>query len=199
MRGIFRAQAEEVLHSISLGCRHGAGGAGSPLPSPRQGEAQDGASPPAVAEAMLRETALTKSPVVFVSFFVDTGTLFCQDLLSLGTSGTLQVPANIYSLPHKLWEMNFILGGKPNSSHSSAHPVAIFFPFPLPVTVTSTVSHHPQLWQKHMDIPWWAPLTFPYPNSSTHFTEICLNPPASFLTKPTRIRMSLAEEKYAFP
>lgn len=102
MRGIFRAQAEEVLHSISLGCRHGAGGAGSPLPSLRQGEAQDGASPPAVAEAMLRETALTKSPVVFVSFFVDTGTLFCQDLLSLGTSGTLQVPANIYSLPHKL-------------------------------------------------------------------------------------------------
>lgn len=93
-------------------------------------KAQDCASPVAMVEAIFCLFEDTKSPLVFVSFSVDIKTIL-QDLLSSGTSDTLQIPTDIYSLPHRPWEMNcFSLEENPNLTISCAHPVGIFFPFP---------------------------------------------------------------------
>lgn len=95
-----------------------------------------------MVEAIFCLFEVTKSPLVFVSVSVDIKTVL-QDLLTPGTSDTLQIPTDIYSLPHRPREMNcFSLEENPNVTISCAHPVGIFFPFPLPMIVTSTVSHH---------------------------------------------------------
>lgn len=84
-----------------------------------------------------------KEPSGFCSFLCWYWDFILQDLLSPGTSDTLQIPTDIYSLPHRPWEMNSSsLEENPNLAISSAHHVNIFLPLPLPVIVTSTGSHH---------------------------------------------------------
>lgn len=95
------------------------------------GEAQDRASLIAVVEAILCVQEVTKSPVFFLSFFVDIGSLFCQDLLTPSTSGTLQVPADVYPLPSKPWKMNFPFPWRKTRLWPSAcAPCSYFLPFP---------------------------------------------------------------------
>lgn len=127
----------EVLHpfspgwgvlEISPGCPASVASTCSSL---WHGEAQDSASLVTVVEAILCVFEVTKSPVFFVSFFVDIGSLFHQDLLSPGTSVTLQVPADIYPLPCKPWEVNFLFPWRKTQLWPSpCTPCSCFLPFP---------------------------------------------------------------------
>lgn len=112
MRDTFRAQADggaaplqSWLETQGWGVLEVCPGclvsAASTCRSSWRGEAQDCASLIAVVEAIQCVFEVTKSSVFSVSFFVDIGTLFCQDLLSPGTFGTLQGLADIYPLVRK--------------------------------------------------------------------------------------------------
>lgn len=139
MRDIFRAQAEggaAPLQSrlemwgwgvlaVSPGCPAAVAGTCSLL---WHGEAQDCASLIAVVEATLCVFEVTKSPVfLFLSLLV-------LELCSARISShppTLQVPADIYPLPYKPWEMNFLFPWRKTQLWPSpCTPCSYFLPFP---------------------------------------------------------------------
>lgn len=117
-----------------------------------------------------------------------------------GTSDTLQISTDSYSLPHRPWEMNsFSWEEIPNLAISSAHRVGIFFPFPLPMIVTSTVSHLLRCDKSILTSPGRHLSPAPIPAALHSSIKICLNPSVSFFMGQNHIRMPLASEKVAFP